>query len=78
MKLSYGKIADFSGTYYMVCIHEDISFSTICEVRQWCIDTFGPCGWQEDLNMRWWDRIGYGEIDFSREADLHWFLLRWL
>lgn len=48
------------------------------EIREWCTQSFGPSGWQEELEAnRWVDDIENGEIVFLTESDYTAFLLRW-
>ncbi len=48
------------------------------EIVEWCLKTFGPAGWHDDIpQARWKDDIFYGEVYFSHEKDLSWFVLRW-
>lgn len=48
------------------------------EITRWCYQTYGEPGYRYDTaEIRWKDSIQYGEIHFSRESDLEWFVLRW-
>lgn len=52
----------------------------------WCRENFGPglgmlrVGPVQTSNFthRWVDDVEWGELRFSQEADLNWFLLRWM
>jgi hypothetical protein len=51
-------------------------------IREWCIDTFGPAPYYygeeiEDSNFRWLDDLFYGEIYFRDNQDVTLFLLKW-
>jgi hypothetical protein len=46
-------------------------------VKKWCYETFGPPTQRYDEDMRWWDGIKYGEVEFVNEEDLLMFILRW-
>ncbi len=48
------------------------------EIRDWCTQTFGKSGYQEEINDSLWiDNIEKDEIMLCREEYLTLFLLRW-
>lgn len=48
------------------------------ELYQWCIDTFGQPGYQEEIERsRWVNNFEYSEIMLCNDEDLTLFLLRW-
>lgn len=48
------------------------------EIRQWCIDHFGPSGYREDENTSYWvDNSDSDEIMLCKDELLTIFLLRW-
>ncbi len=48
------------------------------EITKWCYKTYGAPGMNHLTHqIRWKDSIRYGEVYFSRQEDLEWFLLRW-
>ena len=47
------------------------------EIVEWCLKTFGPAGYHDTPQARWKNDIFYGEVYFSRQEDLEWFVLRW-
>ena len=47
-------------------------------IRNWCIEHFGPSGYQEELEAsRWVDNTEQGEIMLCNDSDLTYFLLIW-
>jgi hypothetical protein len=48
------------------------------EITRWCYKTFGAPGMNHlTKQIRWKDSIQYGEVYFSNQKDLEWFVLRW-
>ena len=48
------------------------------EVQKWCIENFGPSGYQEELGeSRWLDDTQDSTIFLCKEEDLTFFLLKW-
>lgn len=48
------------------------------EITKWCYKTFGAPGMNHlTKQIRWKDSIQYGEVYFSNQKDLEWFVLRW-
>lgn len=41
------------------------------DIKEWCYATYGRPG------VRWIDNISHGQVAFSLEKDLVWFVLRW-
>ena len=48
------------------------------EIHDWCIETFGNAGYQEEIERsRWLDNTEDSEIILCNDEDLTLFLLRW-
>jgi hypothetical protein len=48
------------------------------EITKWCYKTYGAPGMNHlTKQIRWKDSIQYGEVYFSHQKDLEWFILRW-
>jgi len=48
------------------------------EITKWCYQNFGAPGMNTlTKQTRWKDSIQYGEVYFSNQKDLVWFILRW-
>jgi hypothetical protein len=76
------------GPYWCVAWYTNNYELTAEDQRQlfmWCYENFGPglgdmrCEpvQTSPFTHRWVNDIEWGELRFSREADLNWFLMRW-
>lgn len=62
------------GTFYTVT-DITLSFPKMKEVRNWCLETFGPPNSIQSGGR--WNHVTSDMIYFKNEADLNWFMLRW-
>jgi hypothetical protein len=51
-------------------------YNKVKEVREWCVEQFGPEPRHHDAWSRWYHK-NHNRIFFRDEKDYHWFILRW-
>lgn len=70
--------------YWVVAFSLDtLTEKDLQDMTRWCYNMFGPgLGEYRVENSpfihRWINDIKWGELRFSREDDLYWFILRWI